>query len=129
VLTSGPIGQIINLLAKKSAKTVGKSGGKLVARDIRAAEAPWTHADKIKELATDSGISKSYLKDLVASSSKKEQLQSIQDYLNNSAKAGNLTDHERYNLFVSIVNKIKDIENYEVFKEIIKHGTDIINHL
>lgn len=124
---SGPIAQVIRFFAKKSAKTLRN----VVENDIKIADKanPWTHADKIKELATDSGISKSYIQGLISKSSKPEQLLNIKGYLQDSIKAGNLTNRERYDLFAKIVTKIKKIEDYKAFKDVLDHGKDIIDHL
>lgn len=110
------MGIFSGFLFQKVAKKTGKALGKQVAKDIKKAENKWSLADKIKELATDSELSKSYIQGLISKSSSVPNLQSLKSYLKDLRRSGNLTKRERYDLVSAIDAKVKKIEDYKAFK-------------
>jgi len=80
----------------------------------------WTHADKIKELADDSGLSKDYLKDLIRTSKNKTDLEALMDYLKANGKVNNLSTYDVGALKRMINGKLEKIYESELLKQMIE---------
>ncbi|MDR6883083.1 hypothetical protein [Bacillus sp. 3255] len=126
---SGPLGGLLKFFAKE----IGNKGGRIVARDIQAAESSfrWTHADKIADLKTDVGLSPSYVEELIDKSSKVEDLDKIYRYLN---KPGNHYDNSSlHSLYQKLMNKVIEVDNQNTMREMIRvfkeKGMSMIDHL
>ncbi|MDD9266024.1 hypothetical protein ACFPES_03160 [Paenibacillus sp. GCM10023248] len=126
---SGPLGGLLKFFAKE----IGNKGGRIVARDIQAAESSfrWTHADKIAELKNDVGLSPSYVKELINESTKVEDLDKIYRYLN---KPGNHYDNSMlHSLYQKLMNKVIEVDNQNTMREMIRvfkeKGMSMIDHL
>jgi AraC-like DNA-binding protein len=117
---SGPLSGLLHFVGKE----VGNALGNKLARDIRAAERvftkSWTHAEKIEELKTDSGLSPSYIKELVQESSGKEELTSIKEYLLDQSKAANVTSQARSAMLKKINAELDRIQDSEILRQLIE---------
>lgn len=123
---------------------IGNKLGNTVAKDLKAIEKAshikWSHADKIKELAEDSELSKSYIKELIKSTKDRNDLYSIMDYLKDTKKVSNLNGYDVGALKRMIQAKFKAIDENALFKEMMEElrekgtshlddVTEFINHL
>lgn len=99
---------------------VGKAIGRKVKHDVAAAEFPWSHSEKIQELATDAGLSPSYLKDLITNSTSKEHFTALLQYLQEPAKAGNLSPELRESMVRVVKNRLELIIDHEVLQVLIR---------
>lgn len=103
---------------------VGQKIGRKVAAEQAAAEAKlmsgWGHAEKIAELKGDSGLSVSYVRDLIESSGKPVDLQSISEYVADRARSSNMDEHTRDALWRSCRTKIEQIQDNEALRELLR---------
>jgi hypothetical protein len=125
----GPLGGLLKFFAKE----VGQKGGQIVAKDMQLAEKSfvWSHSQKIAELKTDVGLSPSYVKELIDSSTKVEDLDKIYNYLN---KPANHYDQSLlHNLYQKLMNKVIEVDQSATLKEMIRvfkeKGMSMIDHL
>ncbi|MBD0381265.1 hypothetical protein [Paenibacillus sedimenti] len=100
---------------------VGRKMGRVVTGDLRRFEKipGWTHADKIEELAGDRHVSAEYLKELIDDSQKKEHLEAIVAYLDNSRKSGNLSEDMLQRLTGRISAKLSQMEDSELLRQLL----------
>lgn len=108
----------ISKIIFSGAKKLGNTGGKIVKSDIeRAAITPnWSHADKIKELKTDSRLSPDYIENLIKNSNNKTDLNAIVNYLKDKDKVDNIPAGKVEQLKKIANEKIENIELKELLK-------------
>lgn len=119
----GPWIKLINFFGGE----VGSSLGKRVLKDSRQAadtlfdgsKFVWTHKNKIKELAEDSGLSGSYVKELAEKSTSKDDISEVIEYLA-SNRSNNLDRETRVDIIRALKSKLQYIEDQEALREIIK---------
>lgn len=113
------------------AREIGKQGGKRVASDVNAAERAfrWTHSDKIAELKGDTGLSPSYVKELIESSTKLEDLKAITIYMQ---KNNGYTRDVMESIYRKLIKQMDDIQDKAALKEMIRvfreKGTSLLDH-
>ena len=79
-----------------------------------------THADRIKGLKNDEFVSGDWIKKLINTSRKPEDLLEIRKYLKNPEKTANMGGNEVGSLIRTVNNKIKDIEKNELLEKLLK---------
>ncbi|MEC0265169.1 hypothetical protein [Paenibacillus anseongense] len=128
-MTFSPLGGLLKFFAKE----IGNKGGRIVAKDIQAAESSfrWTHAEKIADLKNDVGLSPSYVKELIDDSTKVEDLDKIYRYL---SKPTNHYDKSMlHGLYQKLMNKVIEVDQSATLKEMIRvfkeKGMSMVDHL
>jgi hypothetical protein len=119
-------------LAEMLGGQVGRKMGKVVSGDLKQFEKieGWGHVEKINDLATDKGLSPSYLKDLVKQSSDKEHFAALKKYLSDPERVSNIPKAQHGTLLKAVKEKLTYMEDQEIMQQLIQtlkeHVSDIL---
>lgn len=144
----GPGGMIfkgLSKLGKKAAKTTGHKMNAIVKKDMAASDKilkdnyflkykddfATYHDKKLHDLVTnDSGVSPSWIKELIEDSNTTEQLGKVLIYLKDGSKTMNLTTGMKRSMISSSMAKIQAIQDKEMFLKVVAfirdHGGDLL---
>lgn len=132
----GPLGMIF--------KTLAKVGGKTVQKDINLTEkflerqhfAKYKnefssyHEKKISDLATDDGVSASWLKELIQDSKSVDQLNTVWRYMSSKLKTANLSPGTKREIMAQMSQKMEAVRDKEMLMKmaafIRDHGGDLL---
>lgn len=125
----GPWGGLLRFFAKEA----GHKMGGVVAKDVNAAQKVirWSHADKIAELKTDTGLSPTYVKELIENSDSVNDLTKITNYL--GKKANGYDAQTMQTFYEKLLRRINDVEDKRALQEMIRafreKSLTMIDHL
>ncbi|MCA0754886.1 hypothetical protein KP806_07475 [Paenibacillus sp. N4] len=124
-------------------KTLARAGGKTVQKDISATNRilekqhfaqfkhkfDTYHEKKISDLASDEGVSASWIKELIHDSGSIQQLNKIVGYMGSKAKTANLTPGAKREIMGEVARKMEAVKDKELLLKmaafIRDHGGDM----
>ena len=99
------------------AKELGKKGAEIVKNDLSQNFFEYSHDERIKDLASDSGVDYEYLSDLINHSKSDDEFKAIDKYLMDNDKTVNLLSSQRATLKKLMKSRIIDLLMEKQFQQ------------